>query len=61
MSLARHIDGNKGARADYKKAKAAVPAARKKAYGATFGMTRFTLILGLILVAIAYGWASSNN
>ena len=61
MQLARHIDGGKGARADYKKAKAAVPAARKKAYGATMGMTRFIVVLGLILVAVVYGWVSSND
>lgn len=61
MQLARHIDGSKGARADYRKAKAAVPAARKKAYGASLGFTRFIVIFGLILVAVVYGWVSSNN
>jgi hypothetical protein len=61
MQLARQIDSSKGARADYKKAKAAVPAARKKAYGATMGFTRFIVIVGVVLVLVAYGWASSNN
>ena len=61
MQLARHIDGDKSARSSYKKAKAAVPAARKKAYGETFGLIRFIAILALIAVLVAYGWASSQH
>jgi hypothetical protein len=61
MQLARHMDGSKGARAEYQKAKDAVPAARKKAYGTTFGFARFALVLALILIAVAWGYASSDK
>jgi hypothetical protein len=61
MRLARHIDGSKGARAGYKKANADLPGARKKMYSTTFGLIRFVLVLGLIVVAMAYGWIRANS
>jgi len=61
MRLARYLDGSKGARADYKKAKDAVPAARKKAYGSTFAFARFAMILVLLMIAVIYGFAAGDN
>jgi len=56
MRLARHVDGHRGARADYRKATKAVPGARKKAYAKTFGFVRFIVVVALIMAAAAYGW-----
>jgi len=61
MRLARHIDGTKGARADSKKAKTAVPGARKKAFGKIFAFVRFVLVLVLVLLAAAYGWVRQSR
>ncbi|BBH69126.1 hypothetical protein ACTI_58110 [Actinoplanes sp. OR16] len=62
MRLARLIDGNKGARAGYKKAKGAdIKGARKKANGAFFALFRFALLLILIGAAVLYGWMSTNS
>jgi len=56
MRLARHIDGSRGARADYRKASTGLPGARKKSYSKMFGLVRFIVVAGLILVLAAYGW-----
>ncbi|WP_433832176.1 hypothetical protein ACQP2E_15455 [Actinoplanes sp. CA-015351] len=61
MRLARLIDGNKGARAGYKKAKGTdLAGARKKANGAFFALMRFAFLLILVLAAVLYGWISAN-
>jgi hypothetical protein len=61
MRLARHIDGARGARADYKVAKTAVPGARKKAFGKTAGFVRFIGLALLLLIAVIYGLANRND
>ncbi|MDI6102690.1 hypothetical protein QLQ12_29130 [Actinoplanes sp. NEAU-A12] len=61
MRLARLIDGSKGARAGWKKANTDLPGARKKAFSATFALIRFGAVLGLIVVAVAYGWIRANS
>ena len=61
MRLARHVDAHRGARADYRKATKAVPGARKKAYGKTFGFVRFVVVVALIVAAAAYGWIRHNS
>jgi hypothetical protein len=61
MRLARHIDGRKGARADFKKAKTGLPGARKKASAKTFALVRFVAVLAFVLVAAAYGWVRQSG
>lgn len=61
MRLARLIDGSKGARSGWKKANAAVPGARKKAFSTTFALIRFAAVLVLIVIAAAYGWVRANS
>jgi hypothetical protein len=62
MRLARLIDGNKGARAGYQKAKGTdVKGARKKANGALFALLRFAFLLLIIVAAVLYGFMSANS
>jgi hypothetical protein len=61
MKLARHLDGARGARADYRKAKTGLPGARKLAASKTFGLVRFAAFLAVLLVAVVYGMANRGD
>ncbi|WP_430784237.1 hypothetical protein [Actinoplanes sp. G11-F43] len=62
MRLARLIDGRKGAREGFTKAKSTdVAGARKKASDASFALFRFVLILVAVIAAVMYGLVNTSS
>lgn len=61
MRLARLIDGRKGARSDYRKARTDMPGARKKSQAAFFALARFVALLVVIAAAIIYGFIRAGT